>query len=344
MKQISFIKRSLAVAAFSVLAATTQLTVAQTRLSEKIGRDNNVAAEISAEQTISRISAEKTTYAVGDSAAVSGQGFEQFEQVTITVEQADDAANGSNLLANWIAVADENGKIDFRWTAPFSGNFRVRAFGSESKNQTQTSFAVAARTMTVVPGNVTCKDLNSSYQQFKIDPPVSKTYSIFTNNTVTAKFYSGEAGLTYLDFQATIPFVAVIVKGGTQGANVYRYTPGQAADTVLTTPNLQDISHVSFCYAPSSVPTAATASVSGSVTSASGRGLPRSLVTIQNLNTEETRTVLTNAFGNYRFSDLPVGNLYSITIDNKKAGFLRQTQSLMLSGDESNINFTATGR
>jgi hypothetical protein len=89
--------------------------------------------------------------------------------------------------------------------------------------------------------------------------------------------------------------------------------------------------------------TAASASISGSVMSENGRGIARSLVTIKNLNTVETRTVITNWQGRYRFSHLPIGDLYEVTVSNKKAGFARQTQSLVLNSDEGNLNFTATG-
>jgi hypothetical protein len=131
------------------------------------------------------------------------------------------------------------------------------------------------------------------------------------------------------------------VKGGNQGANVYSFNQGQRSVTGLKTPNLQDISHVTFCYLGT---TAAAASLGGTVLSENGRGLPRSMVTIQNLNTEETRTVITNSFGYYRFNALPVGDLYVVTITNKKAGFNRQTQSFVLNGDEDNLNFTTTAQ
>lgn len=343
MNKNSFAKRLFTVAAFSLLAATTQTLFAQTRSTEKFGRENAPSIVV-AEPTVSHIAAERSGYALGESAAVSGQGFAQFEPITITVEQTDNSQNDINSIATWTVVADENGKISFDWSAPSGGSYRIKATGSETKNQTQTSFVVAARSVTVMPGNVKCKDLGANFQEFKVDPPLSKTYQIFTNNTVSTKFHGGEVGLKFLEFQSTVQFVAVIVKGGTQGANVYRYDPRQAADNDLTTPNLQDISHVSFCYSPSSVPTAATAAVSGTVTNAGGRGMARTMVTIQNLNTEETRTVMTNAFGNYRFNDLPVGNLYSISISNKKGGFVRQTQSFVLNGDEANVNFIASGR
>jgi hypothetical protein len=215
---------------------------------------------------------------------------------------------------------------------------RDLSIDSAAKQETPAFFAVEP-TIYTMPGNPKCKDLSPYYLEFKIDPPQSGSYSFGENGLITATLYGGEDGLTYVDYQSNAHFSAVIVKGGNQGANIYSYNQGQSSGTRLRTPNLQDISHVTFCYLGT---TAAAASVSGAVLSETGRALPRSMVTIQNLNTEETRTVVTNSFGHYRFNALPVGDLYVITISNKKAGFTRQTQSFVLNGDEENLNFTAT--
>ena len=218
---------------------------------------------------------------------------------------------------------------------------RNRVIEDGTKQKTQNAFIMDG-TVNPAPGNPTCKDLSPFYLEFKIDPPQSGNYPFNVSNSVGANFYGGEDGLTYLDFQSTSRFVAVIVKGGNQGANVYSYNLGQTIGAGLTTPDLQDISHVSFCYVSSSGTTAASASVSGSVLSENGRAIARSLVTIKNLNTEETRTVITNWQGRYRFNHLSVGDLYEVTVRNKKAGFARQTQTFVLNSDEGNLNFTAT--
>lgn len=207
------------------------------------------------------------------------------------------------------------------------------------QKEAQTSFMFNG-TVNPAPGNPTCKDLSAFYQEFKIDPPKSGNYTFAGNQSVIANIYGGEDGLTYVDYQSTTPFIAVIVKGGNQGANVYSFISGQTTVAGLTTPNLQSISHISFCYVPGFGTTAAPVSVTGRVTDENGRGIGRARVMIQNLNTEETRTVITNWSGNYRFNDLPVGDLYVITISNKKAGFTRQTRSLILTNDEENIDFT----
>lgn len=345
MNKKFFPKQLFTVVSAFLLTATLQVFVAQAqpRTANKLGRENVAVAGSSTVKTNPRLSAERNNYAPGESAAITGQGFDKFEQITVSVEQIDDLQKTGNLLTAWTVVADENGSVNFDWNASFSGNYIVKAVGGTTKQETQT-FLVVARTVAQVPGNPNCKDLGANFEEFKIDPPRSGTYQFAGNNSVTANFYGGEDGLTYVDFQSTLSFAAVIVKGGRDGANIYSYSPKQATDTGLSVPNLQDISHVSFCYEPSAIPTAASAAVSGFVRNAKGRGLARSTVTIQNLNTEETRTVITNSFGRYRFNDLPVGNIYSITISSKRAGFTEQTRSFVLNGDEENVDFTATAR
>lgn len=224
---------------------------------------------------------------------------------------------------------------------PTNKTGRDFAVNDEIKQESQNSFAFDG-TVNRAPGNPTCKDLSSIYQEFKVDPPKSGNYSFAGNQSVITNIFGGESGLTYADYQSTISFVAVIVKGGNQGANVYSFNSPQTALAGLTTPNLQDISHISFCYVPGYTTTSAPVSVSGTVTGENGRGIGRTTVTIQNLNTEETRTVTTNWMGHYRFEYLPVGHLYVITINNKKAGLSRQTRLFVLNADLENLNFTPT--
>src|SRR5262245_19754715 len=82
-----------------------------------------------------------------------------------------------------------------------------------------------------VPGNPTCQDLGYDFG-FKIDPPVSGTYSIDGINTVTFT----TDGVSF-DWSSTLGMDAVISKGGPV-ANVYIYDPPAEAtsDTGLHSP------------------------------------------------------------------------------------------------------------
>jgi hypothetical protein len=108
--------------------------------------------------------------------------------------------------------------------------------------------AQTARAASVTPkqisGNPTCKTLLSPgpAYEIKVDPPKSGSYGPITVN------FSPDGRL--VDFTSTVPVLAVFVKGGNEGGNLYDYRPlgGSSGDTGLTTPTNQQISHVSFCW------------------------------------------------------------------------------------------------
>ena len=432
-----------------VLTATAQKT-ALTRFSQK--------APASESQAAPSIKSNKKSYSLGENAIVNGSGFKQFEEVAISVELNDETAKNSQLLTKWTGFADENGNVSFDWRISINGDFKVSVSGTETGNKAEAAFLVA-RTVEQIDGNPKCKDLNSNYLEFKVDPPVDGTYT-FTDgsgNKVTVDFNGGGQQLSFVDFQATTVFDAIIVKGGTQGANVYFYNPEQSSDTGLSTPNGQNISHVSFCYEPGAAPapatiniikdsrpatssafnftasgqvagnfslvdnnpdpnvgstpqtytgltlfgaantvtiteaqnvpfysltnisctssggtnnnninlgarnvqiqlepgetvtctfrnevtTAASASVSGLVMNDSGRSFLRSFVTIQNLSTMETQTVQTSIFGRYQFDNLAVGDVYVVTVRNKKGMMSQSSQTFVLNGNLENLNFNS---
>src|SRR5260370_20701673 len=59
---------------------------------------------------------------------------------------------------------------------------------------------------------------------------------------------------------------------------------------------------------------AITAKVVGTVTDASGASVPVAVVTIQNVQTNQSRSTKTNEVGNYEFSFLPIGS-YTLTVE-----------------------------
>lgn len=85
-------------------------------------------------------------------------------------------------------------------------------------------------------------------------------------------------------------------------------------------------------------PTAANASVSGRVFNADGRAVSRAVVKLTTLD-GETRTVITNAFGYYRFEEVAVGQTYSFSISGKKLIF--PTRFINVNEDIEDLNFTA---
>jgi len=140
-----------------------------------------------------------------------------------------------------------------------------------------------------------------------------------------------------MDWSATRAIQTVIVKAGT-GANVYPYNPLSFADTALITPGGHEFSHITFCF-PDFVPTAAKVSVTGRVTDDFGDGLPRTTLTILNTHTSESRTTASHSFGFYRFDDLEVGNIYVISVQNKKYSFESDTHTFVLNDATENMDF-----
>jgi hypothetical protein len=103
----------------------------------------------------------------------------------------------------------------------------------------------------------------------------------------------------------------------------------------------QTVSSLSpFVVAQMTAPTAASVSVGGRVLTAEGRGIRNARVTMTN-SAGETRTLLTGAFGNYRFTDVPVGESYVISVATKRFMFAAPTQTLTLQEEQNDVDFTA---
>lgn len=119
-----------------------------------------------------------------------------------------------------------------------------------------TVILAASVTPTVMSGNPTADDLGlGDYYSYKVDPPES---GIYDQDGHYLEWTISEDG-KYLDFQNASPgIIAVIVKGGKNGANVYKYGSGGEVtyDNDLTTPlkdpddpdSYQEISHIIFIW------------------------------------------------------------------------------------------------
>ncbi len=108
----------------------------------------------------------------------------------------------------------------------------------------------ASVTPTLVPGNPTCADLNSSWFELKVDPPASGTY---TDGTITVTVTVAADNKSF-DWSSNLGVDAVISKGGA-AANLYTYDPPaeSTGDTNLVAPNNSSggpagLSHMAFCY------------------------------------------------------------------------------------------------
>lgn len=80
-------------------------------------------------------------------------------------------------------------------------------------------------------------------------------------------------------------------------------------------------------------PTAATGTISGRVRDSYGRGISRAQVSIIDLITGESRSTVSNLFGNFSLPDLMLGQTYILQIGHKRFVFEQEVQTLQLYED-----------
>lgn len=95
------------------------------------------------------------------------------------------------------------------------------------------------------------------------------------------------------------------------------------------------------CTFVNAVPTAATAIVSGRIFDIYGGYAKDVAVSITSLATGERLSTRTNSFGFYRFTELPVGGSYLITVNSRRYTFATDTRIVFLMDDLSEQDFTA---
>lgn len=93
-----------------------------------------------------------------------------------------------------------------------------------------------------------------------------------------------------------------------------------------------------FVVAENLAPSAANVSVGGQVSDSNGNSISRARISITNQN-GETRSVMTNTFGFYRFDEVPAGETYIISAFHKRWQF--NSQVITVSDEIQNADFTA---
>jgi Carboxypeptidase regulatory-like domain len=89
------------------------------------------------------------------------------------------------------------------------------------------------------------------------------------------------------------------------------------------------------------VPTAAAASISGRITTAYGRGIRNVFITLTDTSTNESRRIISNSFGYYRFIDVEVGKTYVLGVDSKRFSFNPNSRVVSPNEDLTDENFVA---
>ena len=94
-------------------------------------------------------------------------------------------------------------------------------------------------------------------------------------------------------------------------------------------------------FFPPFAPLAAEVSISGRVLNAQGNAISKAQITITEPS-GATRTVMTNAFGYYRFDEVAAGETYILSIAHKSYQFANSPRILFVGEDLEDIDFTAS--
>jgi len=81
--------------------------------------------------------------------------------------------------------------------------------------------------------------------------------------------------------------------------------------------------------------------ISGTITRASGNGIPRVLVTITNQRTNLSYQALSQAHGYYEITAIPTNENYVISVSHSHFQFESNSILLFVSQDRSNVNFVS---
>lgn len=192
-----------------------------------------------------------------------------------------------------------------------------------------------ATTPVMIPGSPTCATIGLST-------------AVRNDYVMTANYHYNISGIGNLSvkvwqrgqfsYESNPSFVrAVILKGG-PNSNVYYYPGGGNFDYQITTPidgngELYSIAYYEVCYAQ--VTTSAEVSISGKIMSQTGVGIRAATVilTDQKGNSQSKRS---NEFGQYKFDDVAVGQIYTVTV--KAKGYSFNTVTVQLQEELTDLN------
>ena len=88
-------------------------------------------------------------------------------------------------------------------------------------------------------------------------------------------------------------------------------------------------------------PTAANALIKGRIKTSDGAGIRNVLVTLSKISTGEVLQSFSSSFGYYQFSDLPVGEVYILTVKSKTFSFSPNSRIIFLSEELTDEDFIA---
>ncbi len=170
------------------------------------------------------------------------------------------------------------------------------------------------------------------------DPRLSIT-TVLSSNTVMDRW-----SLNWTEAAALVVRVsAVIVKGGSGGANVYYYPDFSVGDIgpFVTPTEINAISHISFCFEPTTAPSSAPVSIAGRALTPHGYGVSGARIEVMNLSTGEVMTAITNPFGFYAFKGINSEVTYLVTASHKRHQFIDSQRTLTINEDLVGLDFVS---
>jgi hypothetical protein len=141
----------------------------------------------------------------------------------------------------------------------------------------------------------------------------------------------------------TIEQSVVTAGGGTSAGtgNVYKIegTIGQPVAGTSSTNGAFTVRGGFFTPAPFA-PTAGLATISGRVLTADGRGIRNVSITLTG-TAGEVRMAFSSSFGHFTFENVPVGEVYILSVRAKQFQFSQASQAVSVLEDVADINFIA---
>ena len=133
---------------------------------------------------------------------------------------------------------------------------------------------------------------------------------------------------------------SVVANGGSPSSGGGFAVEGTAGQSLTEQSSNSGFQLNSGFWQSSFAPTAASAEISGRVISSDGRGIRNVRISITDVS-GFTQTRLTSQFGYFRFSDIPIGITYLITVNSKRFTFAVPTQAIFVGDNINDIEFVA---
>jgi hypothetical protein len=191
---------------------------------------------------------------------------------------------------------------------------------------------------------------SSTSFQYSATNLASSNFTLVDNDSQPADRYV-DIGVTQFSAQNTITVTESQVAGwqttsincvetGTNGLTSIQNT---TADLTSRSANIivEEGESVTCTFLSQEIsPTSAPASISGRVTTDTGRAIKGASVYLYDSMEGRTRTSLTNSFGYYSFQDVPIGQFYTMGVNRtKQYVFSGSTRSFTLNADLTDVNF-----